>query len=77
MKFKNGSILNLTVYISPSFFKNIAFLTKYDILIILSASSAGKEVETVEYITTFVLSVMAGIVDHYLCKWLDRHKSDK
>ncbi len=30
-----------------------------------------------DYIITFTLSVMAGIIDHYLCKWLDRHNSDK
>ncbi len=50
----------------------------YDIIIILSASSDGKEVEALEYIFTFLVSVMAGITSNYLCKWLDRHiSSDK
>lgn len=31
-----------------------------------------------EYITSFILSVMAGVISNYICKWLDRHfKSDK
>ena len=40
----------------------IDFSTKYDILITLSASSARKEVETLENIIAFVMSVMADIV---------------
>ncbi len=56
---------------------SIEFSAKYDILITLSASSAGKEVETLEYIITFVVSVVAEIVGYYIRKRLDRHKSDK
>ena len=29
-----------------------------------------------DFITTFFLSVMAGIVSYYICKWLDRKNSD-
>ena len=28
----------------------------------------------VEIIVAFVVSVLAGIVSYYICKWLDRHK---
>ena len=28
----------------------------------------------VEIITTFIVSVLAGIVSYYICKWLDRKK---
>ena len=49
----------------------------YGIIKLLSASSVGKEVERMEYIISFVLSVMASVVGYYICKWLDRHKSDK
>ena len=55
----------------------IDFSTKYDILVTLSASSAGKEVKILDYIITFVLSVVADIVGFFIRKWLDRHKSDK
>ena len=27
-----------------------------------------------ESITTFLMSVAAGIVTYYICKWLDRHE---
>lgn len=26
---------------------------------------------------TFIVSVMAGVTSNYICKWLDRHSSDK
>lgn len=29
-----------------------------------------------EYIATLFLAVTAQVVGHYVCKWLDRHKSD-
>ena len=52
-------------------------LARLCIIMILSALSAGKEVESVEYILSFVMSVMARIVGYYAFKWLDRRKSDK
>ncbi len=30
-----------------------------------------------EYIISFVLSVVASVVGDYVCKWLNRDKSDK
>lgn len=31
-----------------------------------------------DFIISFVLSVMAGVASNYICKWLDgQHKSDK
>ncbi len=27
-----------------------------------------------EILTTFLLSVVAGVVSYYICKWLDREK---
>jgi capsular polysaccharide biosynthesis protein len=32
-----------------------------------------EEVKTLEIIIGFVVSVAAGIVSYYICKWLDRH----
>ena len=42
----------------------------------LSALSARKEVERMEYLITFVLSVAASVAGNYIRKWLDRHNSD-
>jgi len=49
----------------------------YGIIKLLSASSVRKEVELMVFIITFVSSVLASVVGYYICKWLDRHKSDK
>lgn len=56
----------------------LTYLSKNDILISLSALSARKEVERMEYIISFVLSVMASVAGNCISKWLDRYdKSDK
>jgi len=31
----------------------------------------------VAYIISFVISVAASVVGYYICKWLDRDRSDK
>ena len=37
-------------------------------------TSSGKEVmKMLEIVITFLISVMAGIVSYYICKWLDRN----
>ncbi len=38
----------------------------------LSASSVRKEVGNVEYIVALLISVVAGVISHYICKWFDR-----
>ena len=45
----------------------------YDMIITLSTLSSRKEVYTLiyEYILAFFISVLAGIVSYYICKWLD------
>ncbi len=35
-------------------------------------TSSRREVLFVEFLSTFLLSVMASIVGYYVCKWLDR-----
>jgi hypothetical protein len=30
----------------------------------------------VEYTISFIVSVVAGVVTHYICKWLDRDNKD-
>jgi hypothetical protein len=36
--------------------------------------SGRKEVQPMEYISAFLISVVAGIVCYYICKWLDGDK---
>lgn len=44
----------------------------------MSASSVRKEVEGMEYILSFVTSILARIAGYYVCKWLNnRQKPDK
>ena len=38
----------------------------------LSASSVRKEVESVNVLISFVVSVAASVVGYYICKWIDR-----
>jgi hypothetical protein len=52
----------------------LTILTKDDIIIVLSALSARKEVKYMKYIMSFVVSVMARLVGDRLSKWLDRHE---
>ncbi len=52
-------------------------ISNYDIIIPLSALSARKEVEHMDSIISFVLAIVARVVGHLICKWLDSHKSDK
>ena len=33
--------------------------------------------EIMELVTSFFVSVAAGIISYYICKWLDRHKCGK
>lgn len=35
-----------------------------------------KEVISMEYIITIFLAVMAQVIGHYVCKWLDRQHHD-
>lgn len=49
----------------------------FDIIDLLSALPQWEEVNSVEYIFSFVVSVVARLIGHLLCKWVDRHLSDK
>ena len=40
----------------------------------LSILSSRKEVFLLDYITNFIISVMAGIITYFIGKWLDRNK---
>lgn len=35
-------------------------------------TSGRKEVFPMEYILAFLISVVAGVVSYYICKWLDK-----
>ena len=36
--------------------------------------SGGKEVKIMEFLMSFMISVLASVVSYYICKWLDRDK---
>ncbi|WP_227149193.1 hypothetical protein [Lacrimispora sp. 210928-DFI.3.58] len=38
----------------------------------LPTLSSRKEVMSVDYIVTFLISVLASVAGYYICKWLDR-----
>lgn len=38
----------------------------------VSASSVREEVRTLEYLLSLLISVVAGVISYYLCKWFDR-----
>ena len=37
----------------------------------------GREVKAVIHILTILESVIANVISHYICKWLDRHDDDR
>ena len=38
----------------------------------LPTLSSRKEVMSVDYIVTFLISVLASVAGYYICNWLDR-----
>lgn len=50
----------------------------YAILIMLpfTHSRSREEVDSVEYIVSFFVSVGAQVVGHFLCKWLDQDMNE-
>lgn len=44
-------------------------------VVAIPKSGNGKGVTSLEYVIAFGISVVAGIVVHYLCKWLDGEDS--
>ena len=53
-------------------FKKLTKFSSHGIILSLSASSARREVETMNYIAAFVISVAANVVSNCISKWLDR-----
>jgi hypothetical protein len=43
----------------------------YGTIYLLLTLSSGKEVTYVFYLFSFLISVAAGVVSYYICKWLD------
>lgn len=50
----------------------LLFLSKFGTISNAATLSSGKEVGSLEYVIAFFISVVAGVVSYYLCKWLDR-----
>lgn len=43
----------------------------------LPTPSQWKEVRAVDTVVSFALSVLAGVISYYICKWLDNRKNKK
>lgn len=72
---ESSATLQLTVsLLYPLLGRILSIFNLYDMIITLSTLSSRKEVYTLiyEYILAFFISVLAGIVSYYICKWLDR-----
>lgn len=54
----------------------LVFLYYGKICVLSLQSASRKEVSTMEYIITVFLAVMAQVIGHYVCKWLDRQHHD-
>ena len=46
----------------------------YNRLVVTSQSGNRKGVLALTVLTSFVLSIIASVIAHYICKWLDRKK---
>lgn len=49
----------------------------FDIIDLLSALPQWEEVDNMEYLLSFIVSIVARVMGHLLCKRVDRHLSDK
>ena len=47
-------------------------LVGYFIIISVGRLSVGRRCPIVDLIISFIISVAAGVVSYYICKWLDR-----
>ena len=55
------------------------FVEKYAILVLRPCPPTlfGREVKAVIHILTILESVIANVISHYICKWLDRLDKDR
>ena len=55
------------------------FVEKYAIISLRPdpPTSIGREVKAVFHILTILESVIANVISHYICKWLDRLDTDR
>lgn len=51
--------------------KNLSNFLFSGILAVLPNTSQWREVRNLEILVSFLVSVLAGIVTYYICKWLD------
>lgn len=51
--------------------KNLSNFLFSGILTVLPTPSQWREVRNLEILVSFLVSVLAGIVTYYICKWLD------
>lgn len=52
----------------------MTFLSNFGIIFLLPFKSwQQEEVGVLDTFISFIVSVAAGIISYYICKWLDRH----
>lgn len=52
--------------------RTLTILSKHGIIFLLAESSGNREeVIDMEWLDSFIISVIAGVVTYYICKWLD------
>ena len=57
--------------------KNLSNFLFSGILAVLPNPSQWGEVRNLEILVSFLVSVLAGIVTYYICKWLDEWRKKK
>ena len=58
---------------SVSFWRNVC----YNGFAVHPAYLTGEEVDALAYFLTFLVSVGADVVSHFICKWLDRYEENR
>ena len=56
-----------------SFWRNVC----YNGFAVHPAYLTGEEVDALAYFLTFLVSVGADVVSHFICKWLDRYEENR
>ena len=65
--------IRLAASFSVSFWRNVW----YNGFAVHPAYLTGEEVDALAYFLTFLVSVGADVVSHFICKWLDRYEENR
>ena len=74
---KRPDVKTIRYFTSGRFYSHFLILcTSYIIMMLSPPVVAVKGGDAVEILLSFMISVMAGIVANYICKWLNRKAPD-